>query len=316
MQRKSNTDEYDLSEFGPQAQSEALDLSEFGPDRANKEKYPEKVNTFLGELPRKSLKIEVGGFIEPKDITEMINTAAGAPSGLNLLKGLASLSSKNVAKKVVAQKNLMKKMYSGHYDQLFNEARSRGLGNVDISNAGINDAFIVKKTTPTYHQSLKDFVASPTIENAQKAQSDLGKLINKYEAIDLSPVNSLTSSQRKVLKEAKDAQSKIRKQMFAGKNGQLNPDLVEKYKKINEGYQKDVLPYTKNKAIKQYQNKELSESKLIKSLMNNDKFMINRGHAHKEMKIRNGLKQAGLAALGGTALYEGYDLIKKLLGSK
>lgn len=241
---------------------------------------------------------------------------AASKGAKGILEAVKKLRTKNIAKNIIEQKNSVKKEYNELYTKLFDEAKKRGLGQTEIEVPELNHKFIMKNTTPRYHKSLAEFTESPTIENAQKAQSDLGKLINKLEGIDTSSVNSLTSSERKVLQTAKETQKKIKDKMFKGEVAGEHPDLANTYEEINKGYKENVIPYTKNKAIRSYQNKELSESKLIKRLKNNDAFMINRGHAHKDIIMRDRLiKGIGAGGVGAAGYYGAQSILKKLLGT-
>lgn len=228
-----------------------------------------------------------------------LGKAAGA-----LTSKIPSVSSKGIASKISADKAIIKNTFREKYGDLFKNAEKAGLK--EVEKPKINTNIIEKNSMPKYHKALLDFNKNPTLANAHLAQSDLGKMIRSFEK---SP-SPLGSHQIKAFKEAIDAQNKIKESMFAS-----SPKLAQKYKEITHGYAKEVIPYSANKAIGQFERGELSAKKLVQRLKNNDAFMLAIGKKYPGIKanqlLNNKLSKGVLYSLiaGGTAA-KGINVLK------
>ncbi len=219
---------------------------------------------------------------------------------------IPAITTKGIAKEIVEGSNAAKKKYSQLYNSLFENAEKKGL--TEIEKPLIKADLIEKNSMPKYHTAMKEFMMKPTVENAHKAQSDLGKLSRAMEKAD--SINPLTSSQQRTYRAVQDAQDKIKQAMFKD-----HPDLSQKYAKITQGYKTDVIPYTSNKALNLYNKGELGEKKLVQRLKNNDAFMLALGKQYPGIKINELLKSKkakGLlsAVLGGLGWEGGKTLIQ------
>lgn len=221
-------------------------------------------------------------------------------------KALPAITSKGIAKEVMAGKDIAKSKYNALYNSLFERAENKGL--TQLQKPDIKADLIEKNSMPKYHTALKEFMQKPTVENAHKAQSDLGKLGRAMEKSDA--INPLTSSQQRTYRAVQDAKNKIKEAMFEG-----HPDLAEKYNEITHGYKTDVVPYTTNKALNQFGKNELGHKKLVQRLRNNDAFMLAMGKEYPGIKINEVLNSKlaknilkGVLALSG---WEGGKLLIK-----
>jgi arsenate reductase-like glutaredoxin family protein len=220
------------------------------------------------------------------------------------IKAIPAITTKGISKEVLAANDLAKQKYGKLYNKLFQEAETKGIKNLEKPK--INFSLIEKNSLPKYHTALKEFKINPTVENAHKAQSDLGKLQRAMEKSNT--VNPLTSSQHKTYREIVDAKNKIKESMFKG-----HPELSERYNKITHGYKSDVIPYSTNKALNLYKNGELTEKKLLQRLKNNDAFMLSVGKEHPGIKINQALKskiakKAIGSVLTGVGFKKGWDI--------
>jgi hypothetical protein len=198
-----------------------------------------------------------------------------------LAEHLPAVTSKGLAKEISSGRDVAKEKYRGLYNALFQEAEKKGL--TKIEKPRIKSDLIEKNSMPKYHTALKEFLGKPTIENAHKAQSDLGKLERAMEKSDA--INPLTSSQQRTYRAVQDAKNKIKESMFKD-----HPELSKKYSEITGGYRSDVIPYTSNKSLNQFTKGELGHQKLIQRLKNNDAFMLALGKQYPGLKINDLLK--------------------------
>jgi hypothetical protein len=224
----------------------------------------------------------------------------------SIAEHLPAVTYKGLANEVSTARDVAKQKYDKLYKSLFENAEQKGLTKIDKPD--LNLELIQKNSLPKYHEALKQFMSKPTIENAHKAQSDLGKLERSMEKSNA--INPLTSTQHKTYKAVIEAKDKIKESMFQG-----HPELADKYKSITHGYKSDVIPYSTNKALNQFKSGELGEKKLIQRLRNNDAFMLNKGTEHPGFKvnklIHGKLPKYGLNALLALA---GLSAGAKLLG--
>lgn len=244
---------------------------------------PEYLQQRLGELIPYSLPIGQGASLIGKGIQR-----------INPLK----YSSKSIAENIGKKTKEMIAKYSGEeglYTNLFKKARNEGVGKVKINPKEINLEQIKEYANPKYYESLEELLENPDITNAHFAQSDLKKYIQSMKGR-----SSIPSSEQKSLKAAKDALSNIQEKMFQG-----DKELKSEYEKITSGYKKEVIPYSKNKAIQNYLSGELLPKDLISSLKSNKKFMAVKGKEHPEFTkqelIKNILLNTGKWAVPSAA---------------
>lgn len=226
---------------------------------------------------------------------------------------ISGLKSKNIAKAVTEGKQTVKNTYKKMYNDLFEEAEKSGIKN--INKPPINTKLIQENSTAKYHDALLNFQKEPTLENAHWAQSDLGKFIRHMEKIESK--QGLTSTQYKTLKEAKNAQSALQKEMFNKNKLGGNNLLAEKYNKISAGYANDVVPYTTKSAISDFQAGKISPEKLVEKLSKDYEFMQKFSKQYPGIKLNQFLKSTkgklligGI--LGGIGLESGKDIYHTL----
>lgn len=207
----------------------------------------------------------------------------GAKAVSAVAKKIPAMTAKGITKEVIKGRNTVKGEYSALYNKLFKDAENKGVALAEKPE--FDSKLIEKNSQKKFHTSLKEYNETPTLENAHKAQSDMGALQRALEKTDA--ISGLTSSQFKVLREVTKAKDGIRSGMFP-----KNPELSDKYGEITKGYREDVIPYSTNKALNAYRKGELSEKKLIQRLMNNDKFMNEVGDKHPGFKVYKPLRNA------------------------
>jgi hypothetical protein len=171
-------------------------------------------------------------------------------------------------------------------------------------------AAIKKYTSEKWHGALDKFTKNPTLENAQKAQSDLGKLER-----ELGKKATLTSEEKATLDAAKSAKEHIRDSMFKTEKGELNAPLKNMYDKVTKSYEENVIPYTTNKAIQEFKRGDITAKELIQKI-SKGKFRARKGKDHPELAGReitlDVLNKLGLPVGTGGAIAGGNWLINKL----
>lgn len=261
--------------------------------------------------------------ITPEDTTQAIHSTFDEPKypGEKLLRGLArnafnlgvggkvssalnplNLTAKSIAKDVVNTEKQQVMSHSKRYDKIWDEAKNSGFNQVPVDTQKLSNnlSVIEKYKTPREYQSFEDFILSPTLQNAQKAQSDLGIMHRKLE--EKSRTSALTSEERALYDAAKESEKHIENNMFKDSSGKINQSLQDKYKKLTDSYRLNVVPYRYNGAIQAYKNKEILANELVNSLSHGE-FAAKKGNKHPEIKMRNMLKPflTGAGLLGGGA---------------
>lgn len=254
----------------------------------------EKLKSFLGDAkyPGDELARGIGSNILP------IGGVGKISSFLNPLK----LTEKNIVKDVINAREKNKKIYNEKYNTFLNGAMNQGLGkslkdsinSIDFDNALVNEPKKVKTR-------VDEFISNPNILTAHDAKKDLlkiqRKLNNKNESVGLigNEVNQLDS--------VNDAIGKIESNMFTDKTGTVNQDVANAYRKLQEGYAKDVIPYTRNKSINSFLNGKKLSDELLSSLMSGE-FPAQVGNQHTPLMIRRYLKKNPVKSgiIGTTAL--------------
>lgn len=264
----------------------------------------------------------------PNDTSEIINQTLGKPQnkaeealrfGARNSIGLAApvkaasivnpmkFTHNNLVKNVLDTRKQMIEKYSGpkgEYTKLFDKAKKQGYGDVKFDPNKINLKEIKEYANPKYYESLEEFMKTPSVNLAQKAQSDLNKYISSMKKRTL-----MTSPEQASLRAAKEAQQNIKENMFKGSS-----QLKKQYNKITQGYKNEVIPYTTNKDINAFLDKKLLPKELTNKLAKGN-FAVTRGKHHPRIAFKNFLNEhpyiaAGLSGGGAFALYN------ELMGNK
>lgn len=243
----------------------------------------------------------------PEDTQQAINQVFGMPNqpgeelirgiprnALNIAAGSKALSVlnpinlrySNIAKNVVKEEGKQIKSHTKQYNQIWNEADKYGYNQVPIDkyNLSKNLDVIEKYKTPKEYQALKDFIKNPTLEKAQRAQSDMGVISRALE--EKSKKGSLLSEEKLLFNAAKEAEKHIEENMFKNNQGEINNSLQKKYKKLSRSYRENVVPYKYNKDIQDFKNRKIKAKELVNSLSHGE-FAVKKGSSHPAIGIRN-----------------------------
>jgi hypothetical protein len=257
-----------------------------------------------------------------EDISGAINQVFGEPqySGEKLLRGTGrnainllgakgvgttlnplNLTAKNIAKDVLRTEKQQVLEHGKRYNKIWNEAEKTGYNQVPVNQKLLSDnlSTIEKYKTPREYQSLEDFILEPTLQNAQKAQSDMGIIHRQLEK--KSRRGSLTSEEQAIYKAAKDAEKHIENNMFKDGKGNVNNALQSEYQKLSKSYRQNVVPYKYNQAIQKYKADEILPRELVNSLSKGE-FAAKKGGEHRAIGIRNNLGPISVGSALGVGL--------------
>jgi len=226
----------------------------------------------------------------------------------------ATLSTKNIINDVLTKERLQKGLHTKAYDKIWDEAEKTGFNKVPFNSKDIDINAIKKHSIEKFYSSTEDFLKEPTLKNAQKAQSDLGKLINSKELN--KPV--LTSKELATRDAAIKAKEHIKNSMFKNEKGILNKSLKKQYDTLTKSYEKNVIPYSTNKAIQEFKRGDLDAKETLQKI-SKGKFRAKKGSAHPQIGNRefagNALKIGGISSgIGGSVVGVNW-LLNKLLGN-
>lgn len=221
---------------------------------------------------------------------------------------------KNIAKDVMETRGNQKLIHETEYNKVFDKAEKQGFNKVYFDKNKIDLETIKENSTDKYYGALEKLINDPILKNAQKSQSDLGKLINGRSLNK----DILTSPEQATKKAAIEARDYIKDKMFRDQSGKINLPLKKRYDFITKSYEKNVIPYTTNKAINEFKKGDLLPEELIPKL-SRGKFAARKGKSHPEISRRKYVKPVlkALGAVSGAHLL-GWDrpLIDKLLGKE
>jgi hypothetical protein len=271
--------------------------------------------------------------ITPEDTSSAINQLFGEPKypgeaalrggiknipqiagGLGIANFLNPMRyrSSNIARNVSNVQDINVSRYSNAYNDIFNEAKQNNLGSTlpkIINKLNLRTAF--KNEPADALVSRNEFLSNPNPRTAHDMKSDLLKIQRKLTRMQQNEV--LSKGNRNKLNSVNDAIDKIEKNMFTGRNGAVNRDLANKYRKTQEGYEKEVLPYTLHTPLQKYREGKLRHQELIPTLKK-DEFAAMRGESHHpelftKDKIRNALIGLAIAGAGTSGARSIFDYI-------
>jgi hypothetical protein len=300
-----------LSELGQNVFNLPHDITNYAANRLNL--FPKDINQKIqmGRMPDSSNEINKT-FGQPEYPGEAL-TRGVARNALSLVpagKAITSLNplnmtAKSIAKDVVNTEKQQVKTHNKLYNDIWDQAEKSGFNNVPYDESLLKpyskliDKFYPERST----KMLKEFMTNPTLENAQRAQSDLGQLRRSLE--EKSRTTPLLETEKDLYNALDASEKHIEGNMFKNKAGQVNDALKDQYKKVTNSYRENVVPYKYNPAIQAYKNKEMLPKELVNSLSRGE-FAAKKGSEHPAIGLRNKLAPiatgAGLLG-GGTWLY-------------
>tara|TARA_R110000868_G_scaffold335547_1_gene596443 strand:+ start:26576 stop:27796 length:1221 start_codon:yes stop_codon:yes gene_type:complete len=240
-----------------------------------------------------------------------VGTAASLVAGPEMAGvRVPAVTAKGIVKQITADKAKYLGQAQKDFGDLFGSAAEQGFTHAPpLKSVTKHQAEIVKNSVPKYHKSLQKYLADPTIENAHWAQSELGALTRHLDSV--SKKVGLTPSQVKTYKAAVEARKGVQDSMFSKNALGDHPFLGEKYNELRNKYREEVIPYTRLEELGEVEQKRMRPGKAVKSLMNDDEFMIQLSKRYPGL-LAHSVGGKTLKTLGAGAL--GWDEIKHLLG--
>lgn len=313
-----------LAELGQNVFNTPHDLTNYFTNRLNL--IPENINQMvqMSRMPSDTSQMINEGLGEAKEPGEAL--LRGLPrNALNIIGGSAlakvanpmRFTSGGIAKNVLKEEAKQIESHSKRYNNIWDEANKTGFNQVPIDKNILNKNLdvIEKYKTPKEFNALKEFIENPTLEKAQRAQSDMGVISRALEK--KSRTSSLLSEEKSIYDAAKEAEKHIEGNMFKNENGNVNNKLKNQYDKLTESYRENVVPYRYNPSIQAFKNKDITAKELVNSLSRGS-FAAKKGSKHPSITINNLLKPSGY--LGGIGLLSGAGLLgylsHDLLGKK
>lgn len=220
-----------------------------------------------------------------------LSTAIGAALG-----PIGSSTKGATANRIKNDMNAAKKEYAGLYKNLFQEAQKEGLDKF-VKVPKIPNKKLFNKIDDKFTEAFRKAQQSPTLDNVHAAQSKLGKFIAEKNKIvrQGGSVNDEAVNLARKLEEA--LENNLDKALSNSSRG-----LGKEYQAIQQGYKKDVIPYTKNAAINEFNFGESEAADLLKSLGGSNKsgksFRKNLGSKYPEIKLKKGIDIASKVGLG------------------
>lgn len=187
------------------------------------------------------------------------------------------------------------------YNSVFDKAQSRGLEDIALRKPNIDLNEVVKSSPKRFTVSVKAYLNNPTLKNAFKAQSDMGKLEQWF-----LKKPSLLSQEDDAMRAARQIQKKIRGSLYQHFQKTGNVDLAQDLQTATQHYADEVVPYIKNKTIDKLLNKKMKPENFVKKMLRDDEFMLSKGMNHPELKSYqqyNTLKDLLLKISGGAGLF-------------
>lgn len=193
-----------------------------------------------------------------------------------------------------------KEIYNKGYGRWESEIEASGIKNLEKM-PKINYSDIFNKASKDEKKYLKNFMQDPSIENAHRAQSDLGEMIARLKG--LKQTNAVKDARR----SAEKAQLRLRKEIKETLKGSGREDLASEYGTLTTGYKRDVIPYTTNPTVRKYLNEELTDEGFLKKISKSEPFKKKIGQEkYPELyKRQNALKAIGSVPgiIGGYEIY-------------
>jgi hypothetical protein len=152
---------------------------------------------------------------------------------------------------------------------------------------------------------LREFQANPTPEVASRLRSDLGNEI--HDIYKSSATQRLSSLEKRNLRDLRNARRHVSRSLTDAFN-EVSPEFTQRYRALNNGYRRDVVPYNTSPTIAAYRRNEMGDPAFLYALGNEEKFMHRVGRReHPALETRKYIPTFGKGlgigtGIAGTAL--------------
>ncbi len=272
------------------------------------EKIPHQQEYDFAKLLGQEVTPSTGSEIIQKGI-EYAPELAGIGS---LLRGIP-LTARGIMSRMSSHKQGALNQAREDYGNLFNEASNQGITHVFPPQSALDNRHRINANSQSKHnRSLNEYIQNPTLENAHRAQSELGSLERHLDSI--ANKNGLTPTQHRTLRATQQTRNDIRQEML-GENGfGSHPELAEQYQNLTNQYREGVVPYTRLEELTETENNRMIPKTAVNKLLKDDQFLIELSRRYPGLFLHKpGTKKAIKSALGIGVTVGGYEGIKKLL---
>lgn len=243
---------------------------------------------------------------------------AGLTGIIPLAQGLRT---KPLIEKAVERNKTLGNQFKEQYESFFNKAESSLPKGEEIrvpkiinSKAGNNALSEIKGLK----KAVKQFTLEPTLRNAHKAQSDIGKSLRAFEATNRGKI--LPSYQTEAIRAAEKIQDNIRAAMRESFAKHGHKELSNEYDFLTKEYADKMVPYLGKALTSHIKNPQATPAKKVLQEMRMKQGEIGKGEYYKDLpgfKYKNNaevilpplLKYVGGPALG----LEGVKLLSEYL---
>lgn len=303
-----------ISELGQNVFNTPHDLVNYFSQRLNL--VPENINKMvqMARMPANTENMINQTFGEAKEPGEAL--IRGLPrNALNILGGAGAakvlnpmrFTSSGIAKNVLKEEAKQVASHTNRYNQIWKQADKSGFNHVPVDANILNKNLevIAKYKTPKEFNALKEFIENPTLEKAQRAQSDMGVISRALEK--KSRTSALLSEEKAIYDAAKEAEKHIESNMFKNFGGETNAKLKNQYDKLTKSYRENVVPYRYHPAIQAFKNKEMTAPELVNALSRGS-FAAKKGSKHRALKVNKLISPMSILGTGGLLGYLYNDL--------
>ena len=244
------------------------------------------------------------GYVTGDEDSRGTSAAFGAgAAGLSQLGGdLLKTRSSNIAKDVKKRAQSLQNSYGEKFNSVLGQAEKSGANQYLKPLKGKSFEIIEDSAHSKFSNALGDFQKNPTLSNAHKAQSDLGKILRNEKAAG-----------SKAYEEAGKAQNRLLQQISQALENSGAKEVKSSYEGLRAGYAKEVVPYLNSKSTKDLISGMLSESRFAGQAIKDKNLLSQMGRNHPELLLRESISDllGSKAALGVGGLAAG-----ALLGPK
>lgn len=186
------------------------------------------------------------------------------------LSPLSQLGHETIAGNILKSRKAAEEVSSKEYKNLFKAYSEKVSPENDIiMPEGNFDYKNIKKGIPSSERmNIDDYLNNPTLENAHKAQSDLGKEIRDLKRA--RKANKGNFMKGRLLASLEDARASVKKGINLGLEN-ADRSLSKNYKDVTNRYRENVSPYHV-KPIEEYKEIPVFPKKMLKDLSKNRVF--------------------------------------------
>lgn len=228
-----------------------------------------------------------------------------------LLSPGTGMTNKELMRKLGSQESKMAKKFQEGFSNIWKEAAKSGATHVSKTKI----PGIINKELAFSHDSANRFRKSPSLENAFKLQSDLGK---DMRALESRGLNTFPSEKIRAYNAAKQTQSQLNDAIERSFHKQGRPDLAKNLQELKELYPTERVPWMDadiQDALKMYRKGRKPAGRAVRQISGTGAFKDELSQMLPELLIREKLKKYGKsgAILGTIGLGGGYAAKKGVL---